>query len=71
VPHTPTDDALAKAEIDIKSLLQAGVERGSASPGLVGWELYTGERVLTAWSAAIRRRLLERARDDPTDHEWQ
>jgi PAS domain S-box-containing protein len=59
------------AQIELAELLGTVAELGAASPGLVAWELYTDEQVVRgAWTWALRRGLLDRARYDQEGHEW-
>jgi hypothetical protein len=45
-------------------------EHGGASPGLVAWELFAGERDVTAaWEHALAERWLTEAGHDPADDE--
>jgi PAS domain S-box-containing protein len=58
-------------QIELGELLGTVAELGAASPGLVAWELYTDEQVVRgAWTWALRRGLLDRARYDHEGHEW-
>ena len=58
--------------VDIEAVLQTVSELGSASLGLLAWELCVDRRaVATAWTAAIRDGMLKPAGYDSLDHEWQ
>jgi hypothetical protein len=70
--HHTTGGTAREPKISLKTVLQTVAELGGASPGLIAWELGADERSVTpAWSAAIREGLLERARYDPIDQDWQ
>ena len=73
--RTPENAARADAgnvDVDLEAVLQTVSELGSASLGLLAWELCVDRRaVATAWTAAIRDGLLKPAGYDSLDHEWQ
>lgn len=61
-----------RVHVDIRDVLRAVAELGSAGLSLVAWELGTDTiTVAPAWSAAVRTRLLERVHYEPRNQEWQ
>lgn len=61
-----------RLHIDVRAVLRAVAELGSAGLSLVAWELGTDTiTVAPAWSAAVRDRLLERVHYESRNQEWQ
>jgi PAS domain S-box-containing protein len=69
-PPEPDPDR-SNGSVDLDAVLETVAELGGASAGLVAWELSVPEQaIIAAWSLAIRRRLLQRARFDQPNDEW-
>jgi len=63
---------VGSVDVDLEVVLQTLSELGSASLGLLAWELCVDRRAIaTAWTAAIRDGMLKPAGYDSLDHEWQ
>jgi len=63
---------VGSVEVDLEGVLQTLRELGSASLGLLAWELCVDRSAIArAWTAAIRDGLLTPAGYDALDHEWQ